>query len=155
MFSHLLFITIVTKNRFPLFDSGESTTLFANELLHGQSFRNFTVISFIFMPDHVHILIETKDIAMHKIIQVYKSITYHLLRDRFSIKEKFWQRSFDWREVKDINALQNVFDYIKNNPRKISASIQYFEYPYYFENKPALQNALKQLSPINTQEVER
>jgi REP element-mobilizing transposase RayT len=138
-----LFITIVVKRRFPLFELTEATKIFADELLKAENIHGFDVLSFVIMPEHMHILLIPRNINISEIMRRYKSITYHLLAARFDIKERFWQRSFDSREKRTTQEIYIALKYIKENPMKKQLAEQYSEYPYYYVNKRKIENFLE------------
>ena len=129
-------ITINIKKRYPLFEEQICAEIAANCLHESAKIHKFKLLCFIIMPEHIHILLKnTREKNMSQIMQHYKSYVYHQIRQCTEIKEKFWQRSFDYRIKFTLASFNNAVDYIKTNPFKKELPEKYHKLPYFYENK--------------------
>jgi len=85
----------------------------------------YELIAWCIMPNHVHVLIRTKE-DLSKIIQSWKSFTGKWAKANnkkynFAIPEgtkKFWQPEFWDRFIRNEKHFENIVKYILNNPEK-------------------------------------
>lgn len=89
------------------------------------------------MPNHVHVLIETK-ISLIKIIQTWKSFTgkkamennekYHLGIPKEA--NTFWMPEYFDRFIRDENHFNNVLKYILENPKQANLPLHHPAYKF-------------------------
>jgi len=98
------FLTICTFNRLHVFVNGESVRLAVMQLSRTANDREFDVIAYCFMPDHVHLLVQ----GSHPAANVREFV------------RTFKQRSsFEWKRT-----------YILENPLRAGLVVQVEDYPY-------------------------
>ena len=65
---------------------------------------------------------EDRNISLSDAMGAYKSIVFvkclEIFKSRDERMGKFWQRSFDDKIIRSENSLQNIANYIVNNPKK-------------------------------------
>src|SRR6185437_11490780 len=113
----LHFITFSCYRRKPLLDSVAARVLFERELERVRRWYGCSILGYVMMPEHVHLLIsEPEHTELSVVIQMLKQITSHKLKTQN--KSRFWQiRYYDfpvWSEKKEIEKLR----YIHRNPVK-------------------------------------
>ncbi len=89
-----------------------------NALLHfdGQRYR---LLAWVIMPNHVHVLIETKaGYPLPAVIHSWKSYTAKAINQALGQQGELWQREYFDRFIRDDRHLRAVIDYIENNPVK-------------------------------------
>ena len=86
--------------------------------LHFYDKKNYNLISYCIMPNHVHLLISDVDKELYKIMQSIKSFTGKALNKLDNKHGKYWQReSYDHVLRKNSN-INNYVRYIVENPVK-------------------------------------
>ena len=55
---HRYFVTLCTSDRRAVFTNATNVQVVLTEILHAATARQFAIITFCFMPDHVHLLLE-------------------------------------------------------------------------------------------------
>jgi REP element-mobilizing transposase RayT len=132
------FITMNTKNFIPYFGTINNETMELNDLGRiiaqqwtwlAQQYSYITLDEFIIMPDHLHGIIfinghadaitphlRRNHMLLSKAICAFKTTTSKLIHLR-GVPEFIWHRSFHDRLITDDQALQNVRNYIQQNPR--------------------------------------
>lgn len=89
-----------------------------NAFIHfdGQRYR---LLAWTIMPNHVHLLIETKDDwPLSGIIQSWKTWTAKQINAHLQRAGTVWQREYHDRFIRDGDHLANVLRYIHDNPVK-------------------------------------
>jgi putative transposase len=104
------FLTAVTHNRRRLFQVDANATLFTNTLQHYRAEGLYKLHAFVVMPDHVHLLLTTGDLATS--MQRIKGGFSHHLASKFPV----WQRGFTDHLVMNREQFQSRLEYIHQNP---------------------------------------
>ena len=129
------FITIKTvKLNHGLFEEIEHANIAAEAIRTATAVYCFDLYGFVIMPDHIHILLKTKDseCTISKIMQGVKATIYMRISRLLKTQDVFWQRSF-YANTKDTSVLlETTIEYMRKNPQKWSLPAYYFVYPYQF-----------------------
>ena len=81
--------------------------------------RHYQLVRWCIMPNHVHVMIETKDTcSLSTIIKEWKSYTAHKAKKILGATGPFWMQEYFDRYVRDMNHYNNVVAYIDANPVK-------------------------------------
>lgn len=105
-----------------------------------KSFEEVRILQYILMPDHLHILIEVRSrVSYHlgEVVRKFKSdcrnrYSYILAQDYdFSFDGSVFYDGYDDLIINKKNQLGTVFDYIKDNPRRLFLRKTF---PEYFRN---------------------
>ena len=120
----IIFITTVTRNRYPYLQSKKDINLFFETIRKVREFHPFKLFAYVILPDHFHWLMKVGDPAgdFSKVMQSIKrnfTLNYkkaHKLQTPISI----WQRRFWDHVIRDEKDLERHFDYIHWNPIKHS-----------------------------------
>ena len=139
------FVTICTKNREAWFGKIESDKMILNmfgEITKNfwveipKHFKNVSLDEFIVMPNHIHGIViivgnaymrslqDRTKMLLSRIIQQYKS---SVTREINSLQNDFcfkWHKSFYDHIIKDEKTLNNIREYITNNPLKWESDIE-------------------------------
>jgi putative transposase len=86
------FVTAITDNRRRIFQNDANARLFIETLQHYRAEGFYKLYAFVVMPDHVHLLLNTDDLA--GAMQRIKGGFSHKLGSERSSKFPVWQRGF-------------------------------------------------------------
>jgi putative transposase len=130
---HLHYITCSCYHRWPLLRTARSRDCFVRVLAEVRKRYQFTLVGFVVMPEHFHLLIsEPATGTPSTVMQVLKQVTARRMRRRRRFRNpaqlplfrdddglpRFWQRRFYdfnvWSEKKKVEKLH----YMHNNPVK-------------------------------------
>jgi len=102
--------------------------------LHHLEQKEFELICYCIMPNHVHLIIKPNDKVLFRILQSHKSFTAKLANKKLGKSGKFWQsESFD-HMIRDEYWLAQKIQYTLNNPVKAKRVEQWFQWPHSFIN---------------------
>jgi putative transposase len=94
--------------------------LVAETLRHFEGER-VIIISFVVMPNHVHVLfVQNSDWPLEKLIRSWKGFTARQINKLLERSGGFWQRDYFDRLVRDEKHFANCVRYIRHNPVKAS-----------------------------------
>jgi putative transposase len=130
--------TICVKNRYPLFNERETTSVFADILLTEAGRFESLVIIYLFMPDHLHLVLQgNSDTARPlKAVNGFKQKTgYWLSKHRVNAA---WQKGFYDRILRDESNLVTCVDYILNNPVRAGLVENALDFPFKHLSKAGL-----------------
>ncbi len=91
---------------------------------HLKQARHARLDTFVLMPDHVHAIIEITNCVMNRaptalgeiVRQIKARCTYTIRQHAVYADMRIWQRNYYERIIRDDVELQNVRQYIHNNP---------------------------------------
>ncbi len=87
-------------------------------LLHGDN-QHYRLLAWCVMPNHVHVLIETRDsYPLPKVVQGWKSFTAKLINQHLGRTGTVWMRDYFDRYIRDDRHLAAAIAYIHGNPLK-------------------------------------
>lgn len=96
----------------------------------------YDLITFVVMPDHVHILFTLKEgFELSRVMKGIKGVSSHLVNiDRNTTGRNWLDESYD-RIIRDEEELHNVIEYIRLNPFKAGlVEDPKHGYPFYYYN---------------------
>jgi len=125
------FITAVTYDRRPVFNSTQMADLFLNILFSYRDAGKFQLHQFVLMPDHFHcILTPNQLISLEKSMQFIKGGYSYQVKKQLSNKAEIWQRSFTEHRIHDARDYLQHVDYIHQNPVRRRLCKKAEEFPY-------------------------
>ena len=130
----IVFVTCVTKNRYPYLKSRKEVNLFFMTLAKVNEIKPFKLLAFVILPDHFHWLMKVDDSSenfskiMHS-IQRNSTLNYKRAHNN-QTPIKIWQRGFWDHMIRDENDLERHFDYIHWNPVKHGYIVKPEKWPY-------------------------
>jgi REP element-mobilizing transposase RayT len=99
----------------------ECARIVQESLLHGDGPR-YRLISWVIMPNHVHVLIQQTGVPLAKIVQSWKRHTsreiHRSLKPGGQSSEALWHRDYWDRYIRDDAHLHTAVRYIEQNPVK-------------------------------------
>ncbi|MCX6152726.1 MAG: transposase [Candidatus Kapabacteria bacterium] len=146
----IYFITFRTYNKLIL--NSTSKQIIYDNIIHYSKF-DYDLFSFVIMPDHVHIILQPKEIETNKYVNLSKimqaikgyaakQILKHLIQmgkhaqtevSELPIKHIFQAESFD-RIIRNDEELFEKMNYILNNPVKRGLIENGYNYKCYWDN---------------------
>jgi len=86
--------------------------------LHFYDNKNYELIAYCIMPNHVHLLVENVNTQLFRVLQSIKSFTAKKINEQMNKSGKIWQReSYDHIVRKNSN-IEDYINYILQNPVK-------------------------------------
>ncbi len=131
----IVFLTLVTKKRRVLFDldSPHHVEMFFDKMRAVRELKPFKLLAYIFLPDHIHLLVRpTGEANFSSILQsVQRSYTFEY-KDRYNISDSLnlWQHRFWDHIIRDEKDLNRHFDYIHWNAVKHGLVTKPEDWPY-------------------------
>lgn len=96
----------------------EVAELVKNSLLYLAG-RKFKLVSWVIMPNHLHLLIKPLDEnSLTSIMHSFKSFTSQKANKLLNRKGKFWQEDYFDRFIRNYEHFEKTYNYIENNPVK-------------------------------------
>jgi len=113
------FVTVVSKHRRGIFTNQNKEVLVEILADIPNRFAGWRVDTQEIMPDHVHLILENTEadnVSLSRVIQAFKSISYHGLKKTTGCSEVVWQKNYYERVIRSGHELEVVRDYIRRNP---------------------------------------
>jgi REP element-mobilizing transposase RayT len=108
-------VTIVTRERRPLFQNDELASLCLAAMEGSVSAYRTQLHAYCLMPDHVHLLIELPaGVSLEKVVHHFKTVSGFALKR--ATGEPAWQTSYYDHILRREEALEDVAAYIWGNP---------------------------------------
>ena len=122
------FITICTYNKKPTFGDNSLVTWLISSLKEKSESFGFKIWTYCFMPDHLHLLIEGKELDsdMKQFISSYKQHTGFYYKKKTG--QSLWQINFYEHVLRKEEDTINIAEYIMNNPVRKGLVDNYSEY---------------------------
>ena len=76
--------------------------------------KNYNIIFYQIMPNHIHLIIEIKNnssLKLSQIVSMFKSKISNTLKIK-----NLWQKNYYERVIRDQKEYENIIKYIHNNP---------------------------------------
>ena len=123
-------LTIATSGRKIVFVSKNVVTYHLSVLGQSAIKRNFDIIAYCYMPDHVHLLVSGKETTsdLTAFVRSYKQITGYQYRKQ--IGDFLWQKSFYDHILRREESFREVVRYILGNPVRKQMVERPEDYPY-------------------------
>ena len=127
------FIVGVMQGREPLFADAENLALLRETLHRVKALYPFTMLAYVFLPDHFHLLIfvpETTNLS--KLMQSWQRNFTRNYKVAHGITEslRLWQHGFWDHVIRDVDDHERHFHYVHYNPVKHGYVRRAGEYPH-------------------------
>ncbi len=143
---HRYSLTFCTEQRQRCFTDAAAVELAVQQLPRASSEQKFAVLSYCFMPDHLHLLVEgsAEDSDCKRFIKAFKQYSgyYHAQKYRKAL----WQRYGFEHVLRDDEATIEVAKYILANPVRAGLAATVEEYPHVGSFVYALKNLISSTS---------
>ena len=127
------YLTFSTYHRKPYLKNDQICELLAKRINEAAKKLNFAVLAYVFMPDHVHLLIRPMNeiYDMSKILKSVKQGPSCSAKNRGWIVTDLWERGGGYdRNVTKAVTRAKVIDYIHHNPVKKGLVDESWKYPW-------------------------
>ena len=127
----LYLLTTVTHQREPLFHDLHHARLVINQLRLSHQTQDCLTLAWVLMPDHLHWLIELKEVTLATLMRRFKSRTGIALR-RAGVKHNpIWQPGYQDRALRREESIRHVARYIVANPLRAGLVRSVRDYPHW------------------------
>jgi REP element-mobilizing transposase RayT len=140
---HQYCLTFVTVARRPVFESAEVVELALTQILRAAAEKHFALITYCFMPDHVHLIADGQNDdadckAFIKAAKQYSGYYYSQARGL-----RLWDRYGHDRVIRDDAELAMTIGYIVANPVNARLVKHPRDYPFLGSTKYTLEELLQ------------
>jgi putative transposase len=127
---HRYFLTFCVKDRDPLFRRRAVVELVSMQILRTSERYDFAVIAYVFMPDHLHLLVEgiTDTADLRQFARAVRRASSNACWDLY--RGGIWQDGYFERTLRGHSGTQECIDYILNNPVRAGLVERALDYPY-------------------------
>jgi len=124
------FLTIGTQNRTTIFLDNKIVEHFVEILKNISEKESWLIHAYCFMPNHVHLLIESMQENQNviKFISKFKQLTGFWYKQNFG--KQLWQKSFYDHVLRKEEDIKNVAKYTLENPQKDMLVTNWRDYPF-------------------------
>ncbi|MBI2486811.1 MAG: transposase [Deltaproteobacteria bacterium] len=105
--------TTVTINREPIFKNSKAADTLLETILFGKRRRWYYLLSFVIMPDHIHLIVIPREKNISVCMKSIKGFSARQINELFSRIGSIWQEGF--------------YDYILDSEEKVVNRIKYIE----------------------------
>ncbi|MFI5211590.1 MAG: REP-associated tyrosine transposase [Ignavibacteria bacterium] len=129
---YVYFITICTFDRQPHFINKELAGFIESVIDFYINNNTIAVYCYCIMPDHIHILLSLCDEyekGLSSWVSSFKRYINAEAENRFRIKN-IWQGNYHDHVVRTNESLNNIAEYILNNPVRKGIVSEWMEYPF-------------------------
>jgi len=106
-------VTTVTLHREPIFKESLTAGIVLDAILFGRRQQWYYLLSFVIMPDHMHLIIIPRDRNISECMKSIKGFSARRINSVLDRKGSIWQNGF--------------YDYILDNEEKVLSRIRYIE----------------------------
>ncbi len=127
----LYMLTTATHLRRPLFLDFRFARLVIKSLRHAEDSRHCDSLAWVVMPDHVHWLIELKDVTLGTLMQRFKCESSNALRKAGLKRAPVWQAGYYDRALRRDEDMFKAARYIVANPVRAGLVERVGEYSHW------------------------
>lgn len=106
-------VTTVTLNREPIFKESKAADIVLESVLFGRREQWYYLLSFVIMPDHMHLIVIPRDKNISECLKSIKGFSARRLNSMFDRKGSIWQNGF--------------YDYVLDGEEKVLSRMRYIE----------------------------
>jgi len=105
--------TTITFNRGPIFKDSKAADIALEAILFGKVQEWYYLLSFVIMPDHMHLIIIPRERSISECMKSIKGFSARHINEVYNRKGSIWQRGF--------------YDYILGSEEMVLSRIKYIE----------------------------
>jgi len=125
-------ITFTTHQRARLFENGDCASLVSRSLHELEIWKETTLLSWIVMPDHLHLLVTLSHAeSLQGVVQKVKSNTARELKSHDLGLGQVWACAFHDRALRRDEGVRSVARYLVLNPVRAGLVRRIGDYPYW------------------------
>jgi putative transposase len=116
--THAYFLTILTKNHGVYFKDAKVVNGLVDILNETALSERFKVLTYCFMPDHLHLLVvgEDDESDLKKFVSFFKQKSGYWFKKNY--KENLWHLSYYDHVLRKKESIEGVANYILGNPAR-------------------------------------
>ncbi len=125
------FLTICTHDRAPHFLCDDPVDLVMRQFLQSAAAEGFAILVYCLMPDHMHLLVEgvSGGADLITFTKDAKQRSAWLFKRRF--RQRLWQEGYWEHVLRDSERIEDIIEYIVNNPLRKGLVERPEDYPYW------------------------
>jgi putative transposase len=127
---HRYFLTYGTFARARVFVARDPVACASAQFLRAAGEQRFEILTYCFMPDHVHLLVEGVEEASDAKAFIARSKQYSGFQYKARTGGRLWQRDSFERVLRDHEGSQAASRYILANPVRAGLVARPLDYPY-------------------------
>ncbi|MDZ3990426.1 REP-associated tyrosine transposase [Pseudomonas sp. Teo4] len=127
----LYMLTTVTHQRRPLFQDFRFARLVIHNLRHTEHKHHCRSLAWVVMPDHVHWLIELRDVTLGALMRGFKSRSSNTLHKAGVKATPVWQAGYHDRALRRDDDVLKIARYIVANPIRAGLVAKVGDYPHW------------------------
>ncbi|BBH45746.1 REP-associated tyrosine transposase [Pseudomonas sp. KU43P] len=124
-------LTTVTQQRRPLFLNLRYARAVIRHLRQAELENSCQSLAWVVMPDHVHWLIELKDVTLSTLMRRFKARSSHVLRRAGCLSLPVWQAGYHDRALRRDEDVVMAARYIIANPLRAGLVDTVGDYPHW------------------------
>ena len=124
------FLTFCTQKCCRVFTSAEVVALVLDQILHASGLHDFSIPAYVFMPDHVHLLVEglSDSADLEAFVKLSKQRSGFLYSQKH--RQALWQPSYFDHVLHDDEASLPLMSCIVSNPVRAGLVSKCEDYPF-------------------------
>jgi len=123
-------VTTVTLHREPIFSDSKAADVLLEAILFGRKQKWYYLLSFVIMPDHIHLVLIPREKSISECIKAVKGFSARKVNDMSDKKGSIWQEGFYDYILEDEKKTLGRMRYIEENPVRKGMAAQAEEYGY-------------------------
>ena len=127
---HAYFLTFCTHRRSRVFVDAEIVDCVLTQILRAADRRRFDITAYVFMPNHLHLIIAGRDIQADCLAFVKEAKQFSGYHFRQTFGRRLWQRYGFERVLRDDMEVAMTTAYIISNPVRAGLATGPSAYPY-------------------------
>ncbi len=124
-------LTTITHQRKPLFRDFHHARLMVKHLRASDDIQDCQSLAWVVMPDHLHWLIELKEVTLGTLMRKFKSRTAIALRKAGVGHKPIWQPGYQDHALRQEECVVHVARYIVANPLRAGLVRSIRDYPHW------------------------
>jgi REP element-mobilizing transposase RayT len=124
-------LTTVTEQRIPWFQVFEFGRVVCRGLHNSPCLGDAEALCWVVMPDHVHLLLQLREVPLHRVMNRFKSTTAIRLNRTIGRAGRFWQPGYHDRALRREDDLRATARYVVANPLRAGLVRKLADYPFW------------------------
>jgi REP element-mobilizing transposase RayT len=124
-------LTAATHRRQPIFASFPEACAVARAIAQSEREEDWTVLAWVIMPDHVHLLVQLKLRSLELAMQRFKGRSSRSIGSLRHVVGPVWQPGFHDRALRREESVRDVVRYVCANPLRAGIASSLREYPFW------------------------
>jgi len=109
-------VTTVTLDREPILKESRAANAVVEAILFGKRRQWYYLLSFVIMPDHMHLVIIPRDKNISQCMKSVKGFSARRINSMFDRRGSVWQNGFYDYILDDEEKVLSRMRYVENNP---------------------------------------